>query len=221
MHAWRLLLAALVVVGLGAGLVYVFLADLESGDPAPTLLGAVPSTVDPGGGPTATLSPSTSPETSSMSAAATPRPSRIDTSTTVAAPPVVVALLEALAAWGEFAVTGRVHDLGDHFVAGGPQRRRLRSEAESIRATTMAGPPYIVTAGDILTTSATPTNVVLRAEVEWAREGEATQFFVWDIQMQLVDGRWQLLTVEEVDARDGGGGQPRQLRTRVLRGARR
>jgi hypothetical protein len=194
-HAWRLLLAALFVAGLGAGLVYVVLMDGEVGDPAPTLASAVPSTVDPASGATLTLPVQGS---SSTMISTTAVPSRIVTSTIVTAPPVVVALHDALIAWGEFAVSGRIRDLGDHFVVGGSQRRRLRAEAESIRADPPGPPPYLVTTRDILTISITPTEAVLRTEIEWAREGEQTQFFVWDIQMQLVDGMWRLLTVEEV-----------------------
>jgi hypothetical protein len=194
-HAWRLLLAALLVVGLGAGLVYVVLTNGEVGDPVPTLASAVPSKANPVSGATVTLPVQPS---SSTSASTTAVPSRIVTSTTATAPPVVVALRDALTAWGEFAVSGRMRDLGDHFVVGGPQRRRLRAEAESIRADPPGPPPYLVTTRDILTFSATPTEAVLRTEIEWARQGELTQFFVWDIQMQLVDGMWRLLTVEEV-----------------------
>ncbi len=201
MQAWRLLLAALVVAGLGAGLVYVVLTNGEVGDPVPTLVSAAPSTASPGSGATMTLplpvSSSALPPTSDV-------PSRLVSSTTITEPPVVAALRDALAAWGEFAVTGRVRDLGDHFVAGGPQRRQLRAEAESIRADTSGGPRYVVTTRNIVTISVTPTDAVLRTDIEWARQGEVTQFFVWDINMRLLDGRWQLLTVEDVPEEAGG-----------------
>ena len=193
MPTLRLLLAVLVVVGLGAGLGYVVLTNGEVGDPVPTLAGTVPSTAALSPGATVTL-PAQAPSPTATSAV----PSRVVTTATVTPPLVVVALREALTAWGEFAVSGRVRDLGDHFVSGGPQRRKLRAEGESIRATTSGVPPYVVTTGDIFTISITPTDAVLRSEIEWARQGEQTQFFVWDIQMQLVDGMWQLLTVEEV-----------------------
>ncbi|MFC2176947.1 hypothetical protein ACFLRH_00870 [Actinomycetota bacterium] len=180
MHAWRLFLAALVIAGLGAGLVYVVLTDGEIGDPVPTLATAVPTAANPTPGATVTL------------------PAPASSSTTAVPSAVVVALRDALTAWGEFAVTGRIRDLGDHFAVGGPQKRRLRAEAESIRADPPGPPPYRVTPNDILTISVTPSDVVLRTEIGWAREGEQTQVFVWDIQMQLVEGMWQLVTVEEV-----------------------
>ena len=201
MYAWRLLIAVLVVSGLGAGLVYTILASGEGGGPTPTLAAAPTSSTDAAGGAMVTLPV---PATALQTAPPAQVPDRIVPSTTVTAPPVVEALREALTAWGQFAVTGRVGDLGDHFVAGGPQRRWLRAEAESIRATTSGGPSYSVTTGDIFTISVTPTDVVLRTEIEWARQGEATQAFSWDIHMRLVDGRWQLLTVEEVDEKVGG-----------------
>jgi hypothetical protein len=91
-----------------------------------------------------------------------------------------------------------MRDLGDHFVVGGPQRRQLRAESAAIQADPPGQPPYVVTTGDILTVSISTTDIVLRTEIEWAREGEETQFFVWDIQMQLVDDSWQLFTVEEI-----------------------
>jgi hypothetical protein len=192
-------MAVLVVAGLGAGLVYTIMAGGEGGGPTPTLAAAPTSTAGLAGSATVTLP---APASSTLPPAQVP--ARIVTGTTVPTPPVVAALRSALTSWGQFAVTGRVGDLGDHFVAGGPQRRQLRAEAESIRATTSGGPPYSVTTGDIFTVSVTPTDVVLRTEIDWARRGEATQSFIWDIQMRLVDGRWQLLTVEEVDEEPGG-----------------
>lgn len=105
----------------------------------------------------------------------------------------------ALDAWGLFAVTGRMRDLGDGFVSGGPQRRQLRDEAAAIRAAPLGLPAYEVATGDVLTISVTPTDVVLRAEVKWVREGAATMTYRWDIQMRQVEGVWQLFTVEEVD----------------------
>lgn len=190
MAAWRTLLAALVVVGLGAGLVYTVVATDDSGSPSPTLATA-PSTVVATVGATVTLPTSTTSTTTSV-------PSNIVTSTTFTTPSVVVALQDALAAWGEFAVTGRMRDLGDHFVDFGPQRRQLRSESGAIQADPPGPPAYIVTTANIFTLSVTPTDVVLRTEIEWAREGEETQFLIWDIQMQLADGVWQLFTVEDV-----------------------
>ncbi|NND02419.1 MAG: hypothetical protein HKN91_06485, partial [Acidimicrobiia bacterium] len=119
------------------------------------------------------------------------------------APPVVVALREALAAWGQFAVTGAMSDLGDHFVVGGPQRRQLREESAAIRENPLGPPAYEVTTSNVFSISVTDEDVVLRAEVDWLREGEEPQQFLWDIQMRLVDDVWQLLTVEDMTDGDG------------------
>ena len=192
MSAWRAVLAALVVVGLGGGLVYVALTSDSDPSVVPTLATA-PSTVSAGTAAPATLAPPSTSTTSTEAPA-------IITSTIASAPPVVTALQDALTAWGEFAITGRMRDLGDYFVVGGPQRRQLRAESEAIQANPPGPPAYVVTTSNIFTLSVTPTDVVLRTEIEWARQGEETQFLVWDIQMQLVDGVWQLLTVEEVPA---------------------
>lgn len=193
MAVWRVLLAALVVVGLGAGLVYAVIANDADNNPTPTLASAPPTTVGSGAGVTVTLPPSST-------TTSTAEPTGIVTSTTFTEPPVIVALQDALTAWGEFAITGRMRDLGNHFVGGGPQRRQLRAESEAIRANPPGPPAYVVTTSNIFTLSVTPTDVVLRTEIEWARQGEETQFLVWDIQMQLVEGVWQLFTVEEVPA---------------------
>lgn len=178
------------VVGLGGGLVYVALTSDSDPTVVPTLATA-PSTVTPDTAAPATLAP---PNTSTTSTEAP----AIITSTVASAPPAVIALQDALTAWGEFATTGRMRDLGGHFVAGGPQRRQLRAESEVIRANPLGPPAYVVTTSNIFTVSVTATDVVLRTEIEWARQGEETQFLVWNIQMQLVEGVWQLFTVEDV-----------------------
>ena len=126
-------------------------------------------------------------------------------STSTTLPPVLVAMQDALAAWGEFAVTGRMRDLGEFFVSGGPQRRLLRSEAAAIRQDSPGLPSYEVTARDVFTVSVSQDDVVMRAEVVWSRDGEQTQVFVWDIQMQRVDGTWQLLTVQDVTELEASG----------------
>ncbi len=189
MSAWRAVLAALVFLGLGGALAYVALNSGSDPSPVPTLATA-PISMTSDTAPSVTLATPTTTTTTQAPA--------IVTSTIASAPPAVVALQDALTAWGEFATSGRMRDLGEHFVVGGPQRRQLRAESEAIRANPLGPPAYVVTTSNIFTLSVTPTDVVLRTEIEWAREGEDSQFMVWDIQMQLVGGVWQLLTVEEV-----------------------
>jgi len=186
MPAWRAVLAGLLILGLGAGLVYVAVAGSgDGGSPVPTLATA-PATSQSAA--TAAPAPATTPTTSTTRAP-------LVTSSSTNPPAVLVAMQGALTAWGEFAVTGRMRDLGDTFVPGGPQRRLLRDEAPEIRADAPGAPPYEVTAKDVVTISAGPVDVVLRAVVIWSREGEATQSYVWDIHMQHGDDVWQLLTV--------------------------
>jgi len=188
MSAWRALLAGLLVVGLGGALVLVVVRDSRPGEAIPTLV-TTSSTIAPD--TTVAVTVAAPPST-------TDAPSSVVTSTVASVPPVVVAMQDALTAWGEFAVTGRMRDLGDGFVVGGPQRRLLRAESATILEDPLGPPPYVVTTDNIFTVSVTPTDVVLRAEIQWAREGEETQRFVWDIQMQLNEGLWRLLTVEDV-----------------------
>ena len=190
MRAWRTLIAGIIVAGLAVALAVV-LATGVPGDGAP-----IPTLAEASGTPRTTTTTPTDPPNAPDTTAAT---TTTTTTTTTTASAAIVAMRDALAAWGEFAVTGRIRDLGDHFVVGGPQRRQLRAEGEAIRADPLGAPPYVVTAGDVLTISTSPTGVVLRTEIGWARDGEPTQSFIWDIQMLLVDGSWRLLTVVEVE----------------------
>lgn len=194
MSAWRALLAGLIVIGLGAALAYVVLQPADEGTTAPTLAQAPQQT--PAGNLTA------SPEAhSAVATTSTPAETvgpQVVTSTGTTAPSVVAAMQAALAAWGQFAVTGEMRDLGDHFVVGGPQRRQLRAESAAIRNDPPGPPPYEVEVAEVFTVSVTPGDIVLRAAVTWRRSGAADQSFTWDIQMRLVDGSWKLFTVEEV-----------------------
>lgn len=187
MSSWRALLAGLLVLGLGGGLVWVIaFQDDKASAPAPTLAAAPGST-------SATEAPAT--VTIPTSTTTTTPPVITDTPT---APAVVVALREALAAWGRFAVSGDMAELEDHFVVGGPQRRQLRAESGAIRESPPGPPAYEVTASNVFSVSVTTDDVVMRAEVVWAREGEEPQEFLWDIQMRRIEGTWRLLTVEDV-----------------------
>lgn len=192
MPAWRMALAAFLVFGLLGTLAYVIATsgDTNAGPP-PTL---VTTTSQTG----ATLVPVTVTIPTPTASSTTAAPG-IVTSTSVTPPPVVIALNDALAAWGIFAVTGVMADLGDHFVVGGPQRRQLRSESAAIRENPLGPPAYDVTTANVFTKSVSNDDVVLRAEVLWERPGEEPQQMLWDIQMRLVDGRWLLHTVEAVE----------------------
>jgi hypothetical protein len=190
--AWRALLAGLLVIGLTGGLIYVIANDSGLGSsPVPTLATATTAPVITAPPSSVTIGGDSPPEIT------TTRPPTA-TSTSAAPAAVLEAMDSALAAWGEFAVTGRMRDLGNHFVSGGPQRRTLRAEAEAIRANPPGPPAYTVTTGDVATVSVSSNDIVLRSEVIWARAGEETRTYTWDIQMRRVDGVWKLLTVEDV-----------------------
>jgi hypothetical protein len=190
---WRVFLAGLLVVGLGAGLVYaVAFGGTAPAASVPTLAVA-PSTA---GKPAATTGLSVG-SVGAATVTSTTIPVALPSSTSVPAP-ALAAMERALDAWGVFAVTGRMRDLGDLFVPGGPQRRQLRDEADVIRAAPLGLPPFEVTLSDVLAISTAETEVVFRAEVTWSREGLDPQSFTWDIQMQQTEGVWQLLTVEEI-----------------------
>lgn len=190
MFSWRALLAGILMLGLAAGLVWVIsTSDDAPPNPVPTLAAAPGSTTTTAVPATVTIPAATSTTTVA---------GQVTTSGSPTQPPVVVALQAALDAWGQFAVTGQMADLGEHFVVGGPQRRLLRDESAAIRENPVGPPGYVVTASNIFSLSVTTDDVVLRADIEWAREGEESQKFLWDIQMRRIDGSWQLLTVEDV-----------------------
>lgn len=195
MPIWRALIAGLLVVGLGAALIYVFVSDTDESPSPPTLATASTSSETSTPPATVTIPTPTTSTTSTPSPTAAPP---IVTSTVAPTPLVVTAMHDALTAWGQFATTGLMRDLGDHFVVGGPQRRLLRAEAPAIRENPPGPPSYVVATRNISTVSVTTDDVVLRAEIEWSREGEPTRFFTWDIQMRRVNDAWRLLTVEDV-----------------------
>lgn len=193
MAAWRAVLAGILLVGLGAGIAFVLLTADDGGSATPPTLASTVAPDEPAttSGLTVTIPPAT-----------TAQPS-IVASTVVTTPDVVIAMQDALAAWGQFAVSGQLDDLGDHFVVGGAQRRQLRSESASIQAAPPGPPPYVVTTGDVFSISVAADDVVLRTDVTWSRPGEDDQTFTWDIQMRRVEGRWRLLTVAAAPAEAG------------------
>lgn len=194
MPAWRALLAGLLVLVLGGGVAYVLLSSDGGSTPPPTLASSPQSSVTSQTPVTVTIPDLTT---------STTNPPSIVTSTVATTPSMVVAMQDALGAWGQFAVSGVMDDLGDHFVVGGAQRRMLREESAAIRANPLGSPAYDVTTANVFTVSVTTNDIVLRAEVFWARDGEETQEFLWDIQMRRVDKEWRLLTVADVTPEGG------------------
>jgi hypothetical protein len=135
--------------------------------------------------------------------------------TTAAAPPktsaapgfsqadqrVIADTQRALAAWGEFAITGDLGKLGDTFWKDGPQYQELAKEASGLKSKHIGPPPY--------TFALTPSRVldgpggqkIVRGTVKVTRPGEQGQSFGWDVYMRKVPDsnpeRWRLWTVAD------------------------
>ncbi|MGH8874107.1 MAG: hypothetical protein ACRDVM_02475, partial [Acidimicrobiia bacterium] len=129
--------------------------------------------------------PSTSPTTTTMAP-----------STTSAVPEVVAAAEDALQAWGEFAVTGRVVLLEGTFDPAGPQYQQLASEASGLQAEPLGPPPYqfILHSPKVLGEG---DELVVRGSVTMSRLSEPDRHYSWDLVMRRREGRWLLWTVEE------------------------
>ncbi len=110
--------------------------------------------------------------------------------------PRIDSAAKALAAWGQFAVTGDPAALEGFFDKEGPQYRALKDEAPGLVGTARGGTPYRVTltSDDIM--SGQTGEAVLRGKVSWARPGESDQVHLWEIVLRAThDGRWLLWTV--------------------------
>lgn len=125
-------------------------------------------------------------------------------STTVPVPDLsdpVAAARVALAAWGDFAVTGDLTSVRRVFAGGGPQLVQLEDEAARITPPTDSSVPrYRVTLTDPRADVASGTATV-SGSVTWARASEPDQTYRWAIEMhQDADGMWRLFTVRTVAA---------------------
>lgn len=180
----RVVLAFALLAALAGGLFW----SLRSGDePAAT---PAPAPAGPTATPTGSAAPTDAP---------VPPPSPAATSSTAVEPDVADALTAAtaaLAAWGEFAVSKDLTDLGGWFAIDGPQYAVLEAESEAPGAP-LGPPPYEFIIEEIALETATETEVVLRADLIFGRPGESPQAFVWDIVMRNRDGTWRLWTAAE------------------------
>jgi hypothetical protein len=103
---------------------------------------------------------------------------------------------QALADWGEFAVSNNLADVKDSFWANGPQYKKLAEEAKTRKR--VGPPPYKMTISDVKVITPRPDQRVLRGKVLMTRPGEQPQTFNWDVWLQqdrAADGRWRLWTV--------------------------
>jgi hypothetical protein len=116
------------------------------------------------------------------------------------APPVdprIDSAAKALAAWGQFAVTGDLAALEGFFDKEGPQYRALMDEAQRLVGTDPGGTPYQVTLLNPSVTSAESRQVTVAGNVVWSRQPEVQQAFAWQIVLRPEpQGGWVLWTVQ-------------------------
>ena len=107
---------------------------------------------------------------------------------------------QALADWGEFAVSNNLADVKDSFWANGPQYKQLAKEAKQRQGEPIGPPPYTMKMTGVKVIAPRADQRVLRGKVEMTRPGEKPQSFNWDIWLQLdpaSEGRWRLWTVRK------------------------
>lgn len=107
---------------------------------------------------------------------------------------------QALADWGEFAVSNDLADVKDSFWANGPQYKQLAKEAKARKGQEVGPPPYTMTMTGVQVLEPRPDQRVLRGKVQMARPGEQSRTFNWDVWMQLDEadgGHWRLWTVRD------------------------
>lgn len=182
---WRIGLAVAVIAALVGGIVWF--SEPSGGNP-PTVASTSATTTTTGGDGSSTSSPDQTAAASSTSTPAT------------AAPSPETAVLEAtdraLAAWGEFAVTGDLTLVSRLFVAHGPQLEQLRGEGAALLAEPLGPPPYVFELRDPVVTMEDPGEANLAAQVVMTRPGDPPQELDWRIHLHQIDGTWQLRTVE-------------------------
>lgn len=184
--SWGMPAAVLVVVALILGVGWTV---LRSGDASST---ASPPAVS-------------TPTTASRAPATTGAPLVVGGSSTTAPAPTapdlhdpVVASRAALAAWGDFAVTGNLSAVRQTFAPGGPQLSQLEQESERLGSTDAAESGYVVTLTDASVDAADGVATVT-GTVVWSRTGETDQAYRWAIELHQADGGWRLFTVRTVE----------------------
>ena len=105
---------------------------------------------------------------------------------------------QALADWGEFAVSNDLADVKDSFWANGPQYKLLADQSKDRKA--LGPPPYkmTMTGVKVIKPGDREDQRVLRGKVQMTRPGEKPQTFDWDVVLQVdpaAGGRWRLWTV--------------------------
>lgn len=185
---WRVGLALAVIAALAGGIVWV---SLVGGDDVPT---AAPVT-------TTAVAVAAAPDTAAASKVSTT--SGVQSAPTTTVSPQQEEILEAtdraLAAWGEYAVTGDLSLVEGTFVAAGPQLEQLRGEAPARRAEPLGAPPYEFEVRDPVVTVKDAGEAIVAAQVVLTRPRGPSQDYDWRIHLHRIGGTWQLWTVEPAE----------------------
>lgn len=201
-------IAAVVVIAglLGAGLLTLFTGGDDSKDQAsntttteaPASDGA--SGDQDGGTNTTETTETTAPETTETTVDSTNTTGAGAQSQSDKAPKDVVDTLNAaLTAWGKFAVDGNIDDVKTYFAPNTRQFNRFQLDAQAISANPPGGDPITVTMTNPSTTKTDDNNWTIRGTAVWARTGEVTQNFQWEIRMSRTSERqpWQITSVRQ------------------------
>ena len=102
----------------------------------------------------------------------------------------------ALAAWGEFGVTGDIDTVAASFDPDGPQYAQLLAEAETMEPT--GGPPLRIAVTGPQVVSLDDGVAVVEGSVSVAGGTAAPQRWQIEMRREAPDGRWRLWTVVAV-----------------------
>jgi hypothetical protein len=105
----------------------------------------------------------------------------------------------ALTAWGKFAVDGNLDDVKTYFAPNTKQFNRFQLDAEAISASPPGGQPIKVSMPSPQFLKTDDNNWTARGQAVWARSGELTQNFNWEIRMTRSSDRqpWQIISVRQ------------------------
>ncbi len=114
------------------------------------------------------------------------------------ADPRIDAAGRAVAAWGQFAVTGDLASLDGLFDKDGPQYRTLSEEVPRLVAGGGGRTPYQVTLSTADVVSSNDGEAIVKGNLIWQRKGESDQVHSWEIVLRRADNdRWVLWTVRD------------------------
>lgn len=122
-------------------------------------------------------------------------PSPVEPNMSPAEEPALLAVRDALAAWGEFSRTGGLSAVALTFDADGPQMRRFQDEVSALGAAPSAGFSSVLRDSTIRT-GATSEERLVDATLEVRRLNEEPELARWRFVLrQAEDGRWLVWTV--------------------------